>query len=259
MTGQKSTKINKLLLRWPHGTVAVHAWLEEQGIYRQLADSYRRSSWIVPIGRGAFVRADDKVEWPGAVYAVQHQLDQRVHVGAKSALELQGAAHFIPMKRRTVWLLCERGHRLPSWLLKRDWGARIQASAPELFKPDQGLGLESIKMGDFEISVASRERAILEVLHFVPQKQSFEEASLLMEGLTTLRHELLQQLLERCRSVKVKRLFLHLAEVAGHPWLKRLEISKISLGSGKREIVKGGRLDPKYQITVPHGSGEGEE
>lgn len=259
MNGQTATKINKLLLRWPHGTVAVHAWLEKQGIYRQLADSYRRGSWIVSIGRGAFVRADDKVEWPGAVYAVQHQLGQRVHVGAKSALELQGAAHFIPMKRRTVWLLSERGHRLPAWLLKRDWGARIQVSAPELFKPDHGHGLEAIKIGDFEITVASRERAMLEVLHFVPQKQSFEEAALLMEGLTTLRHELLQQLLERCRSVKVKRLFLHLAEATGYPWFKRLEISKISLGAGKREIVKGGRFDPKYQITVPNSGSEGEE
>jgi hypothetical protein len=62
---------------------------------------------------------------------------------------------------------------------------------------------------------------------------------------------LVQQLLESCASVKVKRLSLHLAEKHGHPWLNQLDQTKISLGSGKRVLVPGGRLDPKYLITVP--------
>ena len=36
-----------------------------------------------------------------------------------------------------------------------------------------------------------------------------------------------------------------------HAWLKRLEKSAIDLGKGKRMLVKGGRLDRAYQITVP--------
>jgi hypothetical protein len=51
--------------------------------------------------------------------------------------------------------------------------------------------------------------------------------------------------------VKVKRLFLHLAEKQAHPWFKQLDVTRVSLGSGKRMIVAGGRLDPKYLITVP--------
>jgi tRNA-binding EMAP/Myf-like protein len=57
-------------------------------------------------------------------------------------------------------------------------------------------------------------------------------------------------LLENCNSIKVKRLFLFLAESYQHPWLKKINRAKIDLGQGKRVIVKGGKLDSKYQITV---------
>jgi hypothetical protein len=58
-------------------------------------------------------------------------------------------------------------------------------------------------------------------------------------------------LLEKCTSVKVKRLFLHLAELHRHPWVRQLDPTKVDLGSGKRALVPGGKLDPKYLITVP--------
>jgi Transcriptional regulator, AbiEi antitoxin, Type IV TA system len=32
---------------------------------------------------------------------------------------------------------------------------------------------------------------------------------------------------------------------------ERLDVNAIDLGVGNRSIVSGGRLDPKYQITVP--------
>jgi hypothetical protein len=113
-----------------------------------------------------------------------------------------------------------------------------------------GMGLTERADGDFSIRLSAPERAVLEAIEDVPRLQSFGEARLLMEGLTTLRPELVQQLLEACRSVKAKRLFLFLAEEADHPWVKELSISRVDLGKGKRSIVKGGRLDAKYQITV---------
>mgnify|MGYP001584397915 FL=1 len=98
--------------------------------------------------------------------------------------------------------------------------------------------------------MSAPERAALELVDLVPKEQSFSEARLLMEGLTTLRPELVQELLEACRSVKAKRLFLFLAEEANHAWFKELNTSKLDLGKGNRSIVKGGQLDQKYQITV---------
>ena len=61
----------------------------------------------------------------------------------------------------------------------------------------------------------------------------------------------LHRLLLACRSVKVKRLFLWFAERHQHGWLKKLDRNDVDLGRGKRMLVKGGKLDPKFHITVP--------
>jgi hypothetical protein len=49
----------------------------------------------------------------------------------------------------------------------------------------------------------------------------------------------------------VKRLFLFFADRHGHAWRPKLDLARIDLGSGKRVLVKGGKLDPQYDITVP--------
>ena len=99
--------------------------------------------------------------------------------------------------------------------------------------------------------MAAPERAFLELLNELPQRETFHQADMLVEGLSNLRPRLLQKLLADCRSVKVKRLFLWFAERHGHAWLKKLDRSGIDLGRGKRMLVRGGRLDTKYNITVP--------
>jgi len=91
----------------------------------------------------------------------------------------------------------------------------------------------------------------MEMLHLVPDKISFEEAFLIIEGLVALRPEIVQKLFEICRIVKGKRLFIYMTEKHGHPWVEKLDRSRIDLGRGKRRIVSGGALNPKYLITVP--------
>jgi hypothetical protein len=41
-----------------------------------------------------------------------------------------------------------------------------------------------------------------------------------------------------------------MAEKAGYARLKHVDLSKVNLGTGKRSIVMGELLDPKYQITL---------
>ena len=72
-----------------------------------------------------------------------------------------------------------------------------------------------------------------------------------MEGLNNLRPAVVQELLERCKSVKVKRLFLYMADKASHEWFNHIMVAKVDLGTGKRAIVKDGVYIPKYEITVP--------
>jgi len=77
-----------------------------------------------------------------------------------------------------------------------------------------------------------------------------------MEGLPNLSPRRLQTLLEDCRSVKVKRLFFWFAERHNHAWMGKIDRSRIDLGRGKRLLVRGGKLDPKYNITVPETLGD---
>lgn len=75
-----------------------------------------------------------------------------------------------------------------------------------------------------------------------------------MQGLSSLSPRRLQKLLGDCRSVKVKRLFFYFADRHQHAWLKKLNKDAIDLGEGKRMLVKGGKLDKNYLITVPEES-----
>ena len=72
-----------------------------------------------------------------------------------------------------------------------------------------------------------------------------------MEQLTTLRPQVVQQLLENTENMKIKRLFLYMAEKAGHDWYSRLDKNKIELGTGKYKLVDNGVYLPAYMITIP--------
>ncbi|EKC44822.1 hypothetical protein OBE_17273, partial [human gut metagenome] len=49
----------------------------------------------------------------------------------------------------------------------------------------------------------------------------------------------------------VKRMFLYMAEKAGHYWFEALDTSKIGLGTSKLQLSKNGIYISKYKITVP--------
>jgi Transcriptional regulator, AbiEi antitoxin, Type IV TA system len=92
---------------------------------------------------------------------------------------------------------------------------------------------------------------MMECLYLAPEKQELMECYELIEGLNSLRPQSVQALLENCTSVKVKRLFLYMAEKTKHEWFQYLDLNKIDLGTGKRSLVKNGVYSVKYKITVP--------
>jgi hypothetical protein len=104
---------------------------------------------------------------------------------------------------------------------------------------------------EWPLTMSSPERAIFELLDEIPQRETFHQADVLMEGLRNLSPRRLHTLLVACRSIKVKRLFLWFAERHQHAWLKKLDRKDIDLGHGKRMLVRGGKLDPTFNITVP--------
>ena len=56
--------------------------------------------------------------------------------------------------------------------------------------------------------------------------------------------------LEKCKSLKVKKLFFYLSAKVNHSWFKYLKIDNIDLGKGIREIEKNEKFIEKYQIVV---------
>lgn len=174
-----------------------------------------------------------------------------VHLGAKSALLARGYGHSIPISRQTIYLVGSPGTRLPKWFSKHDWGVSLVYNTSSLFVQDERTGIEEREQKGLILRISSPERAIMEVLDRVPYADSIDEATDLMNGLTALRPAHLEKLMQSCRSVKVKRLFLYLAENSGHAWVNKLSLTEIDLGSGARQIVPGGVLDSRYKITVP--------
>jgi hypothetical protein len=244
--------INRILSEWPSGTLVTNEWLEKKGVSRQLAASYVKSGWFEKLGTGVYKRPGEEVTWAGVLYTLQTMSGLPVHAGGKTALELQGLGHYIRMdtrQSRVLWK--EPDVWLPAWFKNSDLNVSFQVRSARLFDDDTDLGLTKKSVERLELRLSSPERAVLEYVHDIPRLESFDEAHYVMEGLATLRPPVLQSLLENCQSVKVKRLFLQMASTYKHAWFKRLDESSIDLGSGKREIIKGGKLDKKYQIVVP--------
>ncbi len=251
-----ASKINQLLNNWPSGTVALQSWLNQKGVNRQLAREYCSGQWLRRIGHGAYIRHADKVDWKGAVYALQNHADLSIWPGGLTALSLQGFAHYLPVTKETVHLFAAPGTRLPSWMQQHNWGVRLSFHSTSMFGKsgsgeEHALDIGAAKFGDFSIRISSLERATFELLYLVSDKDSFIAAAEIVEGLTVLRPAVIEAYLKACRSVKVNRLVLFLADHYQHTWLKRINREGINLGSGKRQIVKDGILDKKYQITVP--------
>jgi hypothetical protein len=204
------------------------------------------------LGRGAFVRPGEAVDWLGALYALQSQLALSVHAAGLTALSLKGMAHYLQVGRRQdVFLFGERRERLPAWFLNHSWDVRLRYHCPNLFDSEVPAGFTRLERDDYDVRISTPERAILEVIHLATTNEAVEHAIQLMGGLSTLRPRVLQELLEACRSIKVKRLFLWAAEHSGHGWFTHLSPDTLDLGVGKRVLYRGGRLDRTYQITVP--------
>lgn len=245
----KVTKINQLIRNWPKGTVKTVKELEFLGYTPQLLKIYTNSKWIELFSRGIYKLYDDEVNWQGVLFGFQKKSPEpTLHAGGKTALNLMGYGHYLSRNENKVYLFSDRKENVHYWLKKFN---NVILKRNEVFNYTKPENIKLYNTGNFLIMISSPELAAMEMLYLVPNEQSFDEALKITEGLTTLRPQLVQQLLEECNSVKVKRLFLYMAEKNEHQWFQKLNIEKINLGSGKRVIVKDGVFDKKYLITVP--------
>lgn len=264
MAGQTISKLNSLLSQLRDGWLVPSAWLGSRGYPRSLLGYYVQHGWLDSPARGVFHRAGSKPTWQTVVYSLQHLCGLPLHVGGRHALSIQGQDHYLPMGPATV-TLCGPA-RPPGWV--------NQIGLPETFvlQPDAKLGLPpltALMLGDRDglrsvgldlllgdrpdcpMVVAMPERAMLELLLDVPHAATTAQADAIMQGMARLRPALVSKLLQLCTSVKVKRLFLALAERHGHAWFAHLDLEGVDLGVGKRQLRVGERMHPKYLISLP--------
>lgn len=248
MSTENSTKINLLLSSQPSGIVLQSFWLKEQGYSQELQKRYRKSGWLEPIGSGAMKRSNDPVTYEGAIYALQRQSGMTVHPGGKTALSLLGLSHYLEFSPQSVIVFGGKAEQLPLWFKKYGWETKVNYYKTSFLPPDIGLTEKELKY--FSIKISNAPRALMECLYLVPDEQDLVECFHFMESMNNVRPAIVQELLEKCESIKVNRLFLYLAEKVGHDWFTRLDLEKIDLGKGKRSVIKNGVYNSKYQITV---------
>ncbi len=249
MTTNLDKKLMRLLDNHMPGTVLLASWLEKNGISRDLQQYYLKSGWLESYGFGAFKRPNENVQWVGALHSLQRQTKLSVHVGGLTSLTLQGLSHFVRLARENLYLFSPQYTDLPKWFLDQDWSEQVVHVKTKFLPAD--LALYEYNQDTLKLKLSSPERAILECLYLTPNRFDMVECYQILEGLPNLRPKVLQELLENCNSIKVKRLFLYMAFKAKHHWLDFVDKSKIELGTGDRVIVKGGVYISEFRISVP--------
>ena len=272
MTVQSGRKLNWLDRELPEGLLVDAAWLEAHGYSRSLRSQYVAAGWLEQPTRGVFRRPRGSLSWEQVVISLQAVLHLSVSVGGRTALELQGYAHYLSQSPQVVQLFSDK--KLPGWVSKLQTGQNFEFHNRTRFLPKIDQQIDKLSLSahaldesdntqpgalritrwgqwDWPLVISTPERAILELLDELPNKETFHLADVMMEGLVNVSPRRMQQLLEAATSIKVKRLFFFFADRHRHRWLDHVVRDKIDLGKGKRMIFKGGKLDPKYHITVP--------
>jgi len=248
MSLEKELKLKQLYQLLPEGVIAPSSWLSANGYSAQLLYMYVKNGWLIKLERGAYIRPASILEWQGAVLGLQKLAELPFYVGGLSALNLLGYAHYLPIgKEKTIALY---GKKNPPIWIKQIESLSFTFHKKPLFG-DLGLKKQSSSIRDWQITISSPERAILELLYQVDdQGITFQFVSEIFESLTTLSPRLLNELLQNCNNRKVKRLFLFFTNHYNFPWAKHIS-KELDLGAGKLQIVKDGNYNKTYMITVP--------
>jgi hypothetical protein len=269
MARQNNDKLKSLLESVPPGFLVDTPWLASRNIDRKLAYWYLKRGWLEPVAQGVYRRPtmldddkDDRVGWKVAVLSIQQLMRYDIHLGGRTALDVRGFHHYLALGgEKTVYLYGDS----PTWLKRLPTNHKFVKRSRSLFGHsligvDAEVNLTSRddteetprpSPGRWSLRASSPERAILEMLNELPKNESFHIVDKLFEGLSNLRPDLLEDLLHECTSIKVKRYFFVFVDRHKHEWSKYISTTDINLGSGPRYVFEGGRIHPKFKISVP--------
>lgn len=238
------TDLKKIVRLVHEKGVVTASYLRQQGVSYQSMLKYRMGNWLASLGTGAFCESGTTPSLDAAIVALSEQLGLPVHIGGKTALLRRGIMQHVPVAGHKLELYLRRGVRIPKWFSDTFAGQFVR-NASCLFQDMTGVERDA-----HGIPVSSPERAYVEMAAEVPRKTALGELYQLMEFADTLRPRLVTELLSKCGSVKAKRVFLLLADDLDHWWFKKIDRSKIDLGTGCRMVERGGTFQSQYNIIV---------
>lgn len=249
-----SSKLNWLISHTSPGALVLQQWLTVNNIQYSLAQRYAESGWLNRLSSGVYYRPDHsgniRPDWTDALNAITQQLDLPVHLAGLTSLTYQGLSHYLQLGKEQVWVGVQNKQSLPKWFREfeeQDWLYCGNHKLTGLIEKEFTTVVVKGKM----LKVSSPELAAYEVVDAIGKLISFEHAAELFQGLVNLSPRKLQSILNRSHAIQTNRVFLFLCHYYNHQWVKRLDESQIKLGSGKRQVVTGGRYDECYKITVP--------
>ena len=275
MAKRTHSKLNALERHLPEGLLVDASWMARHGYSTSLRSQYVTAGWLEQPARRVYRRPRGSLAWQQVVVSLQTLLAYPLAVGGRTALELQGYAHYLPRELKEVHLYGPE--RPPNWVHKLPMRVRflyhndrklfsnqpiqhlvsdlsgngLRDPGGHLDSKNASLTVQPWGQWDWPLVLTTPERAVLELLDELPRRESFHQVDKLMEGMANLSPRRLQKLLADCRRVKVKRLFFFFADRHKHAWLARLDKEAVDFGKGKRMLVKGGTFDRSYRITVP--------
>lgn len=260
--GVKGNYKQSLKALLPYGMLATKKWLAEQGLSAHAIDNAVKTETLLRLATGVYSQYSRSVSWEGVVASLQRmEKDEGANVppfvvGGLSALSLSGLSHYLSLGGKPHIHLYVAGS-LPAWLERLSLPLEFEGHSTSRLWPDSLLEDKAfVKAHQWEAELppvyfSCPEKAIVELLTDLPDAVTFEHANGLMQGLVNLSPRKLDTLLKACKSVKAKRLFFWLAKRQSYPWFSKLNVEDYDLGSGKRVVAKGGKLDTDYLITVP--------
>lgn len=189
--------------------------LRDLGISSALASHYLKVGWLVRLGRGVFMFPNDDIQRDACLKFLSTQ-KPGLHVAGKTALAWRGVRHNLSLREQLI-LWGDAPGKLPEWLTVR-FPARYTARRLFGRKLPSGFGLQPLPETPGGPLVSVPERALLEMLSEVGVGQGIEEARNIMEGVRSLRAEVLTPLLKNCLLVKAVRLCVQWAEELNLDW-----------------------------------------
>lgn len=239
----------------PEGLAVTRKQLLAAGLSGAALDRYVKSGWLHLIGRGAYLRGPDKalarpLRWQQLAISLQ-RAGLPLHVGGPTALTIHGYPDAAAAERPTIHLFGKA--RMPAWAAQVKLRETVAVRRFELLPPRVRAGIVPIQWGpwDWSLWISAPERALLETMALLPDTYDFTAADLMFAAAGNLDATALNALLGWSRHVQVNRLFLWFADRHAHPWNAEIDRTRVFTGTGKRQVVAGGRLDARYQITVP--------